>query len=171
MQQTQCHVYQMGGMIDTYINRRYFTSLHVHSHDIWEPIVLMSSICIITSIHIKNFTQTSPLLQINEVSKLYTICTATVIILSLSKNSWWCTQIAAFLSLFKSLATSKSTTSRSMKVATRPVAPNITNQYSAGMGTRMLGKFKKIHLKIMHSFRVIGNSHTFSHIIMHGSGN
>jgi len=44
MQQTQCHVYQMGGLIDTYINRWYFTSLHVHSHDIWEPIVLMSSI-------------------------------------------------------------------------------------------------------------------------------
>jgi len=125
---------------------------------------------IITSIHIKNFTQTiySPLLQRNEVSKFYTIFSATVIILSLSKNSWWCTQIAAFFSLFKSLATSRSTTSRSMKVATRPVAPNITHQYSAGMGTRMFGKFKKIHLKIMHSFK---GHRKFSHIIMHGSGN
>jgi len=43
MQQT--HVYQMDGTINTYINRwHYNTSLHVHSHDIWEPIVLMSSI-------------------------------------------------------------------------------------------------------------------------------
>jgi len=154
MQQTQCYVYQMDGMIDTYKNRWYYTSLHVHSHDFGSQMYWCLQFCIITSIHIKVFAQTSPLLQINEVSKFYTIFSATVIILSLSKNSWWCTQIAAFLSLFKSLATSRSTTSRSMKVATRPVAPNITHQYSAGMGTRMFGKFKGIHLKIMHSFRL-----------------